>query len=194
MSEPAAETQGEERPRRARVPRIEAKAASRRRRKAGTLNRMVQMTLDIFDPDQLDLETYVYRWINDEKGRIRQATKQDDYDFVSPEELGESFDVDETDHESSERVRMIVGDNRGGKPIYAYLCRKRRAFWESDNQELVQSREDMMAGRVFRGEFTEDEEIERNAGDEENFYVPDPANKSIGLASGRRRGPIPRKF
>jgi hypothetical protein len=177
----------EDAPRRARKPRMAEEAPHRRRRVPGSLNRMVQFDLDIFDPDQLDLEHYVYRWVNDEKGRIRRATRMDDYDFVTTAELGD-FDIQTTDSESSERVRMIVGSGRDGGNLYAYLCKKRRAFWEQDNEEVVRNREDLMAGRVYRAEATREEEM----AEADSMYAV--KGNSIGLASGRRRGPVPRNF
>lgn len=178
-----------ETPRRGRRPRAEMVAGERRRRKVGSLDRMVQMKLDCIDPGDLDLANYVYRWVNDEPGKLRMATRSDDYDFVPASELGESFDAESTDSESSERVRMVCGSDKQGNPIYTYLCKKPRAFWEHDNEEMVQAREAMMAGRVYRGEATEDNERSQ---DEDNFYVPE--GNQIGHAAERRRGPIPRKI
>ncbi len=185
MSDLAVET-----PRRGRPPRAEVVASQRRRRKVGTLNRMAQLKLDCIEPESLDLENYVYRWVNDESSKLRGATKMDDYDFVSTHELGEGFDAENTDSESTERVRMLVGESKGGKPIYSYLCKKPRAFWEADNSEQVTAREDMMAGRVYRGEATEEDERPQEADDK--FYVPE--GNTIGHAAQRRRGPIPRKL
>lgn len=176
-----------EAPRRGRKPRAEMVSAERRRRKAGSLNRMAQMKLDCIDPASLDLDNYVYRWVNDEPGKLRQATKGDDYDFVGTEELGENFDPEQTDSESFERVRMVCGTTKDGAALYTYLCKKPRSFWETDNEEMVQAREAMMAGRVYRGEATQEEE---SLGDE--FYVPE--GNQIGHAGERRRGPIPRKL
>lgn len=173
---------------RGRQPRAE-EVATRRRRRTGTLNRMAQFKLDCIEPDALDLKNYVYRWINDEPGKLRQATKKDDYEHVSSSELGESFDKEATDSESTERVRMISGTDKFGNPVYTYLCKKPREFWESDNEEIVMAREDMMAGRVYRGEATDTQEA--RPGGEDNFYVP--SGNTIGhAAQKRRRGPIPR--
>lgn len=184
------ETVEVEAPRRGRPSRAQQVASQRRRRKSGTLDRMVQMKLDCVDAEALDLDNYVYRWVNDEPGKIRAATRQDDYEFVTASELGETFDAEATDSESSERVRMVCGKNADGSAIHTYLCKKPRSYWEHDNEQMVQAREDMMAGRVYRGEATEDDE--RRSADEETFYVP--AGNQIGHAGERRRGPIPRKL
>lgn len=168
--------------------RVEAVATQRRRRREGTLNRMAQFKMDCIEPEDLDLEKYVYRWVNDENSRIRQLTKGDDYDHVETHELGDGFDIENTDSESNGRVRMLVGTSKGGAPLYAYLLKKLKSYWEDDNEEGVQQREAQMAGRVYRGEATEDDE-QRPGGDDQ-FYVP--AGTRIGSAAQRRRGPISR--
>lgn len=174
-------------PRRGRPPRAETVAVNRRRRKVGSLNRMAQFKLDCIEPEDLDLENYVYRWTNDENSRLRQLTQADDYDFVGLDEIGSGFDKDNTDSESDGRARMLVGTNKGGGPQYAYLLKKRRDFWEADNDAMVAQREDMMAGRVYRAE--NDDPTGADPG-VENVYVP--KGNQLGSAAGRRRGPIPR--
>lgn len=178
------ETYQDERPVRARASRADDNASQRRRRRAGTLNRMAQFALDFIDADDQD-PNYVYRWINDTRGRIHQLTQLDDYDFVSPEELGDSFQAERgrLNVESDGRIRLQVDVDKAGAPIYAYYCKKPRAFWEADNQEMVERREDMMAGRVYRGEAnSEDEQSDSTR------YVP--KGVSIGHAAQRRRGPV----
>jgi hypothetical protein len=184
----------QERPRRGRPPRVQQVAEGRRRRKAGTLDRMAQFKLDCIDPEALDLDNYVYYWGNDENGNLRHMTQADDYDFVTAAELGQNFDADMTDSESTGRVRMLVGNQKSGAPLYSYLCKKPRAFWEADNAEMVRSREDMMAGRVYRAEAAINEGIEL-PGDEDRpggadkFYAS--KGNTIGHAAERRRGPVP---
>ncbi len=180
----------EDMPRRARRERADVQGEHRRRRKSGTLNRMTQFKLQIFDPEDLDLENYVYYWLNDEGNNLRRMTVMDDYDFVTVTELGEAFNPESTDSESSERVRMLVGSKQDGSPLYAYLCKKRRAFWEADYEESVREREDMMAGRVYRAEATDSDED--RPGGSDKFYASQ--NNQIGHAAQRRRGAVPRKL
>lgn len=172
--------------RRGRPPRVEATERRRRRRNPGNLDVMIQTRLNFIDPSYLDPD-YVYRWINDEGGRLRQLTRMDDYDFVTSDMLGDGFDEGAFDQESDGRLRVEV-ETRNGKPLYAYLCRKPRAFWEADYDEMVRYREDTMAARVYRAEATEDDETR----DSENFYAA--KGNVIGGAAERRRGPIPRRI
>lgn len=178
-----------EAPRRGRPPRAEAQATHRRRRQAGSLNRMVQFKLDIFTPDQLDLANYVYYWANDEGTNIRQMTKLDDYDFVNTDDIVGGFDPSSVDAESDGRIRMLVGNQKSGSPLYAYFLRKPRNFWEADNEQVVRNREDMMAGRVYRAEATED--AEQRPGGDDAFYAT-PGNNLGGSAHRRRSGPVSR--
>lgn len=158
----------------------------RRRRTAGSLNRMSQFKLDIFEPDQLQLDKYVYRWVRDEPGRIRGATQSDDYDFVPACDI-KNFNAEATDSESVERIRQLAGRDKDDNPVYDYLLRKPREYWEADQNEMVAFREAQMAGRVYNAESTEDNDTELD----ENFYVPPEAQ--LGHTGERKRGPISRR-
>lgn len=171
-------------PVRARASRQAETTQVRRRRKAGTLDRMAQYKLDIFAPEQLDLANYVYRWVNDEGANIRQATKGDDYDFVNPAEIEDFSPENESDSESADRVRMLVGSDKGGHPVYAYLCKKPRAYFEDDLRRNMEFRQDMMEGRVYRGELNDADDLKEEA------YVPENVPVSLGNADLRRRGPV----
>lgn len=161
-------------------------SGERRRRRAGTLNRMAQFKLDCIEPEDLDLENYVYRWVNDTSSRIRQLTKQDDYDFVTLDELGDGFDKESTDTEGSGNVRILVGGSVGNSPVYAYLLKKRRAFWDADNLEMAEFRQAQMEARVYQGEETESDA----KGDLNHRYVAPGAR--LAVQGPRRRGPVAR--
>lgn len=177
-------------PARERVDREEVHQTERRRRKGGTLNRMVQFKLDFIPEEYLDKDRYVYRWVNDEGGKIRMATRHDDYDYVSVDELGD-FDPESFDSEGGNRIRMLVGKSDSGGALYAYLLKKRKEFWEADNEEVVRSREDMMAGRVYRAEIGEEDSLRDTNYNRDNYYVPE--GTSIGGAAQRKKGPIPKR-
>lgn len=190
---------------RGRPDRAEFKRGERRRRRAGTLTRMAAMRLDVFDPGMLDTENYVYRWVNDEDGKIRMATKMDDYDKVAISEL-EGFDRDTTDSEGDGVVRMLAGKDKGGNPIYTYLLRKPKWMWQEDMEQAVRFREEMMEGVVHRGESIDPQSIGLDKAPKEvleaaglkgaaptadpHTYVP--KGNQIGSAAARKRGPITR--
>ena len=180
---------------RARPTRAEVTGHERRRRRAGTLNRMAQYTLDIFEEGQLD-PNYVYRWIADTGSRLRQVTRGDDYDFVNASEIKDFSAEDSTDSEGAERIRMLTGKDKHGNPEYCYLLKKRRDFWEDDNRAGMDFRDDMLAGRVYRGEGDVEARTVTAEGvksvspkevDTSEFYVPPEA--TLGSV-GRRRGPV----
>lgn len=183
---------------RARPARIEVHTAERRRRRGGTLNRMAQYKLDIFTADQLD-PRYVYRWVSDENSRLRMVTKQDDYDFVTADEIPDFSPDDETDSEPGNgRIRIIAGERKNGQPLFQYLVKKRRDFWEEDNRASMGFRDDTLKGRVYKGEVhnvatghaKEDGKVERadvgGVDNPENFYVPREAT----LGTVGRSGPV----
>ncbi len=173
-------------PSRERQDRQEVHTEQRRRRQGGTLNRMVQFKLDIIPEEFLDLDNYVYRWVNAESNKLLMATRHDDYDYVLISEL-KGFNPEGFDSEGGETVRMLAGNDKFGNPLYTYLLKKRRSFWEADNEEVVRNREDMMAGRVHRAAVGK-------AGEEElddNFYAS--KDSQIGGAAERRKGPLPKR-
>ena len=176
---------------RARPTRIEVRSGERRRRSAGTIDRMAQFTLDIFDESQLDPD-YVYRWVEDSGARMRVATRADDYDPVYADEI-KGFDPDTTDSEGGGVVRQLSGRRDNGQPIHTHLLKKRREYFNADQAEGVMRRTDMIEGRVLRGETGQAGDHDRGV---ENVYVPDGAQigipgpgKDIGV--GRRKvGPV----
>lgn len=99
--------------------RTEEVAQERRRRTAGTLDRMAQMKLAIPDSVRDENADYTLRWVNDTGNRMHFMTVEDDWSKI-------------------DNVKPVpVGTNEEGKPVYAHLCRKPKAFWEQDNAERV---------------------------------------------------------
>jgi len=70
-----------------------------------------------------EIPGYVLRWINDVGGRIMQA-QQGGYAFVTPKEIGSE------DKES--QVKRIVGKVESGGPMYAYLMKIEKTFYDED--------------------------------------------------------------
>lgn len=78
----------------------------------------------------LDFSRYAYRWINDKPARLFAKTKEDDWDVVHQDgsEVKEESDL-------GSAVSQVVGTNPDGSPMRAYLCRKRRDWYEADQEE-----------------------------------------------------------
>jgi len=109
------------------------------------------------DPDLLDHNAYVYRWINDQPGRVIAKTKHDDWDMVP--QNGEKEDSTEL----GDFVSVVVGTLPDGSPKRAYLCRKPREFYE-DDKAAEQARLDDELQQLRRGH-------DRN-GAAQSDYVP----------------------
>lgn len=159
--------------------RAEVRKAERRRRRNDSIDRMAGFTLDIFQPEQLDLKNYVYRWVEDSGARIRVATKSDDYDPVVASEI-KDFDPDTIGCEGGESIRQVTGRRENGQPIYAYLLKKPREFFDEDQRAGARRRQDQLEGRILRGETG-------GMGDD------DPALEHAYVASGARIGNVGRQ-
>jgi hypothetical protein len=187
---------------RGRAPRVEVEAG-RRRRRTGMLDVMAHDRLNPFDDGMLDHTAYVYRWQTDEGGALRALTTKDDYDFVNADDL-DGFDITQTDSESDGRIRLIMnGAQAGPNAIYGYLLRKPRDFWEEDRGQVSDFYEQMMEGRVYEAQSTNDDDVSveraRQAGhrvgpqDRSAAYALE--SNQLGSVSGtRRRGPVTRSL
>jgi len=177
---------------RGRETRVDAVKRERRNRDSSTLDKMTGMKLDIFSESQLDKENYVYRWVNDDGtgARIQQAYNND-YDFVGGSDI-KNYNPLSTSSESDERIRMVVGRDAFGSASYSYLMKKPREFFEEDQEEMVERREDTMRGIVHRGDVGELNGItDRNLSESSNIYAA--GDNIIGSAGARRNGPINKK-
>lgn len=116
----------------ARQPRTQEVQQERRRRSAGTLDRMAQLKLAVPEQVQEDHKDYALRWINDTGNRMHHMTVQDDWDRVDGVEP------------------VPVGTDKEGRPILARLCKKRREYWEEDQGQkmagLREQEEGLMRG------------------------------------------------
>jgi hypothetical protein len=149
----------------------------RRRRRSSDYNGQY-MRLGV-DKSLLD-PAYEYRWINDDRGRL-EARYEEDWDFVSDEKILSDSDRNE---KTDTRIRRIVGTASGGKPMYAYYCRKRKEYCEEDRREKHDAR---MAQR---------EQMIRNqdtgasggvSGDPQHTYIPAEARAAIAASPELRR-------
>jgi hypothetical protein len=138
---------------RARPDRAESISGERARRKVETIDRMNGgFRMDFLERDQLDLDKFVYRYVIDDANRIHHAHAED-YDMVTTDEI-KNFNAESSPltMESSERLSVAAGRNQYGNPERAYLMKKRRDWWEDDQEAHVRRREDMMAGVIRDGD------------------------------------------
>lgn len=148
-------------------PRIEAERERRRRRDDMGLGRMRNLSVaGDMDPN------YVYRWINDDPGRVHKLTVMDDWDAVSTAQLGAAH---EKDKGIGTTVERIVGKHDGKKAV---LVRKRRDYYLEDKakeQAAVDGSEHM----IRRGKAQGGEGLQES--DPHHAYIP---QGGISIQSG----------
>jgi hypothetical protein len=123
-----------------RVARAEAIQTERRRRDDGNLDRARNMKLAI-PPEFRDDTVHTYRWINDVNDRVHDLTVEDDWNICS-RASPEATDAD--------KYRRQVDTDKSGQPVYAFLVRKRKDWYEADKRKASErnnGREDALLQR-----------------------------------------------
>jgi hypothetical protein len=113
---------------------VETKQRRRRREGLGA-----DRNLKLHVPEGLKDKNFVYRWVNDQPGRVRQLTVEDDWDVV------QGMDPDPTKTTAEGTVVKRTVDKGSGHE--AVLLRKPREFYEDDKaqeQKLLDARDETM--------------------------------------------------
>ena len=156
----AAETT-EEAPARSRT---EERRSERRRRDTEIDGHRMRLAIP---PNYREDKENEYRWINDDRSRVFDLTKQDDWDKVPA--VGDATD-------GANSVRRQVGEKKNGDPLWAHLVRKPKAYCEEDRAkqqaELDETMNQLAAGK--RGD-------DANLGGEKGYIAAD-----ISIRDGRR--------
>lgn len=137
--------------------RQEEVVQERRRRTNGTLDRVSQLKLVIPDTVREKYPNDEFRFINDTGNRMHDKTVNDDWSKVD-ENLS---------------PKIPVGTDGFGKPIYAHLCRKPRAYVQADAKAIVDATVEQERG-LMRGQQQPSESPLESA------YVPDGNSISTG--------------
>ncbi len=116
------------RPPNARIDRATEVQTARRRREGMGAERNMKLHV----PESAKDPNFVYRWVNDRQGRVRQLTKQDDYEVVSSTELT-GGDAETLTGTSEGTVMKRTGDSRIGESVV--LLKKPRNYYENDKAE-----------------------------------------------------------
>ncbi len=106
----------------------------------------------------LDFNAFKYRWINANDARLMAKTKEDDWDFVTKD-----GGVKDDSADMGNVVSQIVGMKPDGSALFAYLCRKPKAWWQED-QDAKQVELDKQLAQLRRGNDRE--------GGAQSDYVP----------------------
>lgn len=115
-------------PGRPRIDRAEEVQTARRRREGMGAERNMKLHV----PEQAKDPNFTYRWVNDRQGRVRQLTKQDDYEVVSSTELT-GGDRETLTGTAEGTVMTRTGDSRIGESVV--LLKKPKNYYESDKAE-----------------------------------------------------------
>lgn len=139
--------------------RAEQERAQRRRRDDMSDGRLRNLTVSgNLDPN------YVYRWINDDPGRIHALTVNDDYDLVTYAMTGET--PAEKDKGVGSAIERIADKATGKRTI---LVRKPRDYYLADKAK-EQSSLDEFDAAIKRGESKDPNSLQ--ASDPSKTYVP----------------------
>lgn len=97
-------------------------------------------------------------WFNDTNGRVERAM-QAGYAHVSREEVALNPGLTPTNNDPGNNVRVAVGSDGNGEPLYAYLMKLPKELWDEDQaraQEQVDLIDAAIQGGVSDIAFSED--------------------------------------
>ena len=104
----------------------EVKQQRRRRQGIGA-----ERNLKLHVPEDAKDPNFVYRWVNDRPGRVRQLTKMDDYEVVSSAELN-GGDPDPLGNTAEGTVMTRTADAGIGEKTV--LLKKPREYYDADKR------------------------------------------------------------
>lgn len=109
-----------------------------------------KMTVDFSRLDEQGFHGHIF---NDTPGRIQQALDVG-YEFVEANEVGSvSTNVVSRNTDIGDKVRFLVGSTDKGEPMYAYLMKIRKEFYEED-QAALNARIDITDDAIRGGKLT----------------------------------------
>ena len=130
-----------------RPPRVEKKEEGRRRKSGEMDGNNLKLRVE----KTPKLAGYQLRWFNDEGTKIHDKTVLDDWDFVTKDDVTVEGRVDVGDAtlnstiDPGERVSIPV-EIGGGQTTRAFLCKKRKDWFDADRAKLRQRNERQLQG------------------------------------------------
>lgn len=110
---------------------------------------------------RMHIPGYHLYWANDAKGNVEQA-QAGGYEFVAPHEVGEAGE--------GSQVRRLVGSQKDGSPLYAFLL-KIKLDWHNEDKALLAETDDRFDRDIRAGA------LDKRAG--ERRYTPGISIKEI---------------
>lgn len=137
-----------------RAPRKRGRPSNRE--KEGRAKRVPMGTpeLKMSVPQAEQDKDHVYRWFNDKPGRLQRAQNAG-YEFVEDPtiQVGEGSESKQSNQDA--RVSMLAGKDERGGPLYAYLMRIKREWYE-DDQDVKQAAIDEIDEAIQEGRLNEE--------------------------------------
>lgn len=141
------EDMNEERAPRLGRPARRVSTGRRRRVPMGTPEQKLSVPQAQDDPDN------VYRWVNNHPGRLQKALNGG-YEFVEDATLEVGTGSISGNAEHNSRVSRLVGKDDKGEPLYAFLMKIKREWYEED-QATKQAAIDEVDDAIRNGNFAE---------------------------------------
>ena len=130
-------------------------------------------------PEHLKDPNLEYRWSNDDaKGNIYNRTNIDTWDFVTSDEIA----LDGNNSGPGSRIERIVGSDKEGKPLKAYLMCKPKKWVHEDRKRRNRPHEELME-QIHSKPIPLGGEADLST-DEQHAYVPREAKLPAGVKSG----------
>lgn len=140
--------------------RAEEQRAKRRRRADTSYEGAHRLSVN---HELLDHNKFAYRFVNDIGDRIVDKTVRDDWDKVLDPDVKEDTDG------LGAPIRKVVGRNVDGSPLYSYLLKKPKEFFDEDAKKKSLRRDELDA-TIKRGQHVGPAV---QGADTTNSYTPD---------------------
>ena len=150
-----------------RPERKEEVKEERRRRGRSGLDRHLRLTVS--DEWKDHWKDYELRWVNDDRGKLQQRTERDDWDICHRHELPSAEPLGDGE---GTPIKQTVGIGADGRPMQAYLCRKRKEYYKADKdaeQKAIKDQEDAVLN--YKAAAGGQQGLNPSA-PEDNAYVP----------------------
>lgn len=127
-----------------------------------------------------EIPGYVMRWFNDTPGRIDRA-RTGYWEFVRQSEvsLSESNKVLERNSDVGDKIRAIVGVTDQNEPLYAYLMKLKKEWFDEDQQDAATAIRKSEAEMLRNGGLNTDRIAEK--------YLPDQRKQALVMRQGEFR-------
>jgi hypothetical protein len=122
-----------------------------------------------------EIPGYQLRWFNDAPGRLDTAVSRSWWEYVTQDEiaLGDSNKVVGRNSDVGNKVRAIVGTTDQNEPLYAYLMKIKKEWFEEDQQDSAQKIRNSEAEMLKNGGMNTDRIGEK--------YLPDQRRQALSV-------------